>query len=1347
MATASREQAARALLRGSAPRKASRPVGSGHAHHPRRAGRYRPPTPTPEELEQREQGWNGRFFRDTPSEPKRPANRRSGQANAALSPQQQKEKKIRDERQQYGAHTGHRSPPPRDAGERPPPHRRLAPLGETLAPLGLPPSEPESTSSKEEKLRFKVLKAIDARETLLYQLNALVLCTPVLPDALAASRPAEPTANNGLGLPPLKPKAKMALAPAALDRSSANNGPMSNAREATRLAQQLATDLQLTGMQCVEALVEWMLVAGANAAKPPVFLWRGQNYFLKMLHDLDFAGPELGVRGVVLDCFTVRNPLCIRPDQRLGRVLAARAIIDEMVEMATQREALDAGASSGRRPLRSPPPPAHAQRQRSGDTAELPNADDAMRFSPVDEPEVAPSADIMISMANDERDPEDEGEASVGMSSPRDNQLVEPLRDDETEHELVGLLDESLAAVPAPDKDVGEVCGPQQSARSSGDEYDQSFDDAASNDEDTAAVAPAKPSDSESARDNQREDEEKGEDAVWQTREAALNDIAASLSPARTALATSSLWSKRNSVETLTSELEQQNSTVLDNSLVGHLTSRQLLQAAHVDRLYDWLRIVASSDAPLHSILWDECVMVADCCSAVVAKRLALAVRNSDSLGSEASLADVLQVARDVSEDPELSDVLLWLQRALVILSHVSFRIRQHECGVSAVIQVLYPYVVQVKREVLASQWHRVVRWLEQDVFGGRVHMDDVRHLMSASVRCLLLNVAYLRRVLARDGEAKEEDDEEEKGIATPVPKLAIVVDRDDIFESSRRAISTSWLAGGSQPLPYHLYPFFKSSFGEKVVNGERVEEGEGRGPLKEWFSLVMAAATCSWQSVSIDSQQNVEVSLCHNRLTTSSPLSAEMLRSGFKIEWRENDNGRTVASRILNAQTDAQTFSLDRSVGEKELSLRLTDVTVYAPHAALLEYQKATETWWLATNRNASGADDQQRYEFLGAVVANALLHFCALNVRMHPLLLSLLLDPERSISLDDVRVLDPSLFDALEQMRRMKPSEFGSVLEFEGLAPSLSVDEYIAHTLAEHFGPASYVFSQLQAMRRGFQRFYLPIDRQQAGVSGTDLSVVLAAGDNGGDIEIETLFQVSLDPDLTACEPLRRAFWQTVRAFSPALKRKLLKFITGVDTLPQPGTEFLRIEMPFPSLSAADHAKTLLMLPQSHTCDNTLELPHYWRALQWKAESTQQQVMTEQLETELRSLLHGKLTAAIEYSSGYGLDGTSAVPNASLGGLRPAQRAATPSAAHESYDSLDLPALGEDASDPASGLQLQPGNDEFTSRNGDMTSERPLELSAKPPTETERATETSGPKEDESYAENDWEEEELAG
>lgn len=96
-----------------------------------------------------------------------------------------------------------------------------------------------------------MLKAIDARETLLYQLNALILCTPVQ-EALVMAAARAPGGN----LPQLRPRAGMA---------NANNSTMSNSREATRLAQQLGADLQVAGIQVVEGIVEWMLEAGAKA--------------------------------------------------------------------------------------------------------------------------------------------------------------------------------------------------------------------------------------------------------------------------------------------------------------------------------------------------------------------------------------------------------------------------------------------------------------------------------------------------------------------------------------------------------------------------------------------------------------------------------------------------------------------------------------------------------------------------------------------------------------------------------------------------------------------------------------------------------------------------------------------------------------------------------------------------------------------------------------------------------------------------------------------------------------------------------------------------------------------------
>lgn len=124
--------------------------------------------------------------------------------------------------------------------------------------------EPKLHPSKEERLRVKVLKAIDARENLLYQLNALILCTPPQEALFQPSRPVDPPSSSTSGFQRMRAKAGMALAPAPSSRSG-TSGAMTNSREATKLAQKLAEDLQLAGIQCVEAIVEWMLEAGAKA--------------------------------------------------------------------------------------------------------------------------------------------------------------------------------------------------------------------------------------------------------------------------------------------------------------------------------------------------------------------------------------------------------------------------------------------------------------------------------------------------------------------------------------------------------------------------------------------------------------------------------------------------------------------------------------------------------------------------------------------------------------------------------------------------------------------------------------------------------------------------------------------------------------------------------------------------------------------------------------------------------------------------------------------------------------------------------------------------------------------------
>lgn len=74
-----------------------------------------------------------------------------------------------------------------------------------------------------------------------------------------------------------------------------------------------------------------------------------------------------------------------------------------------------------------------------------------------------------------------------------------------------------------------------------------------------------------------------------------------------------------------------------------------------------------------------------------------------------------------------------------------------------------------------------------------------------------------------------------------------------------------------------------------------------------------------------------------------------------------------------------------------------------------------------------------------------------------------------------------------------------------------------------------------------------------------------------------------------------LEAAFWDTVDSLPPREKRLFVKFVTGTDRLPKPKTETIKVEMPGSPITEQDLRKAVMMLPEAHTCSNTLELPNY--------------------------------------------------------------------------------------------------------------------------------------------------------
>uniref|UniRef100_A0A7S1QLD2 HECT domain-containing protein n=1 Tax=Alexandrium catenella TaxID=2925 RepID=A0A7S1QLD2_ALECA len=153
---------------------------------------------------------------------------------------------------------------------------------------------------------------------------------------------------------------------------------------------------------------------------------------------------------------------------------------------------------------------------------------------------------------------------------------------------------------------------------------------------------------------------------------------------------------------------------------------------------------------------------------------------------------------------------------------------------------------------------------------------------------------------------------------------------------------------------------------------------------------------------------------------------------------------------------------------------------------------------------------------------------------------------------------------------------------------------------------------------------------------------------------------------------------------------KRLFLLFLTGVEVPPEPGVERLQIELPFSAFSQEEHRAMLNMLPQAHTCTNTLELPNYHDAL-LESGVVKEEQGPEVLAAELRRVIGEKIRVAINESNGYELDAIS-VQDVEQVSDAPTAATAVPSVnAVEEARVSELPPIVTAAAPPVSGLLVR--------------------------------------------------------
>ena len=192
--------------------------------------------------------------------------------------------------------------------------------------------------------------------------------------------------------------------------------------------------------------------------------------------------------------------------------------------------------------------------------------------------------------------------------------------------------------------------------------------------------------------------------------------------------------------------------------------------------------------------------------------------------------------------------------------------------------------------------------------------------------------------------------------------------------------------------------------------------------------------------------------------------------------------------------------------------------------------------------------------------------------------------------------------------------------------------------------------VRKSLNELRTGFQSVVSIEWCKQVGMTASDLQLIIcgnAKNENlSKDFNVREIFRLRMDEDFSDSPALQDALFEAIDAMNPLEKRMFLKFVTGVDKLPLPKTEYLKIEAPGLCFSEEEFQKQWHRLPTAHTCFNTLELPNYAQSLlelEYGGQSFDEIVDRKSFTSRLYQHMSNKLSIAIANTEGggYGLDG----------------------------------------------------------------------------------------------------------
>eukprot|EP01010_Urceolus_cornutus_P002420 NODE_30_length_3033_cov_260.696716_g26_i0.p1 GENE.NODE_30_length_3033_cov_260.696716_g26_i0~~NODE_30_length_3033_cov_260.696716_g26_i0.p1 ORF type:complete len:901 (+),score=200.60 NODE_30_length_3033_cov_260.696716_g26_i0:163-2865(+) len=525
----------------------------------------------------------------------------------------------------------------------------------------------------------------------------------------------------------------------------------------------------------------------------------------------------------------------------------------------------------------------------------------------------------------------------------------------------------------------------------------------------------------------------------------------------------------------------------------------------------------------------------------------------------------------------------------------------------------------------------------------------------------------------------------------------------------------------GVQPRFFKMFPFFHLEGGD---SDKAVERGEGHGPRKEFFDLAAEELMQEWGPV-----RDAPGTVAHVTVNESVVIIAgcatnsAFLTLGTKAVLR--CQGQEAFSGVITDISRPSRKSLDALDSlEGQLSSSNTNLATFSFRLAAIAtftgkaifayqlakvplFKRTSDYCWFnpaiphfaeggggspATENSSTDQSAHRHYRetfaLAGWLAAQAITNGVSLPVPLPVAFFKYLLyDSETFTPSDaDILELDSSMGRTIERIKQMNDVEFQAMLELEEADKNMSKDRWIKEKMSEIFN-AEGVSQQMGWFRSAFHSTGILRSIVYHTLFPEDLqTVVVGRPDDGlSDFNLATEFRIVADSEFSRY-PHNKLFLDTLvtdvldKRFAQndpihrgvgggvSLKRAFLKFLTGrVKLPPHKGEEVIRFELPYTTMSVHEHDAIIDRLPQSHTCDNTLELPNYCEALlfgsasEWfQAEANcddpkrciithtiRENVMngwtanqTEALRKRLGDHIYTKLVIAVTHANSYDLD-----------------------------------------------------------------------------------------------------------